>query len=241
MPQPQWPGWVLSWAPPLVPPGELLEPLSPAQTSPVGLLDHRMGVRGQACSPLALWPSRGSLMMCITRVSRCGAGDGRTMGIWEGSVCLLHAGVPTASTGEPQTRSHPQGDTLRFHSPLQPGVWGSTTMSPKFTFEAKHKCLCGQKAAPGSVPRIHSRVPTRWPALRLACHPAPSAETWKPHVEGHAWRLQLEGASRGLVFLSPGALFLLRRRQTLYWRGSFSLAFPLPRPLPSSFFCQRLH
>lgn len=55
--QPLWPGRVLAWPPPLVPPGELLEPLSPAQTSPVKPLDHRMGVRGQAGSSLALWPS----------------------------------------------------------------------------------------------------------------------------------------------------------------------------------------
>lgn len=122
-------------------------------------------------------------MTCITRVSRCGAGGGRTMGIWEGSVCLLHPGVPTASTGEPQTRSHPQEDTLRFHSPLQPGVWGSTTISPKFTFKAKHKCLCGQKQPRALCPGSTAAFPRAGPPCA-----SPATQHLLQKRGSHTWK-----------------------------------------------------
>lgn len=153
------------------------------------------------------------------------------MGIWEQSVCLVHPDVPTASTGEPQTHLHAQGDTRRLHSPLQPGVWGSTTISPEFTFEAKHKCLGGQKQ-----PGLCAQDPQL--CSHPLAHPAPrgASSTFCRNME-LTCGFQLYGESRGLVFVSPGILFPVRR-QILSWRGSFSPAFPLP--LPSSFFCQRL-
>lgn len=95
--------------------------------------------------------------MCITRVSQGRVGAGRTVGLWEGSVCLVHPGVPTASTGEPQTRLHTQGDTLRLHSPLQPGVWGVYHHKP----QKQPRALCpGSTAgfAPSGPPRASPAI-----------------------------------------------------------------------------------
>lgn len=158
-------------------------------------------------------------------------GGGRTVGIWEQSVCLVHPDVPTASTGEPQTHLHAQGDTRRLHCPLQPGVWGSTTISPEFTFEAKHKCLGGQKQpralCPGSTavfppsgppcasPGIqhllqkhgtHVWIPAlwrvTWPCFRLAWNPFPGAS-----ADSVLERILLSGisSSSSLLVLLPEA------------------------------------
>lgn len=161
--------------------------------------------------------------MCITRVSQGRVGAGRTVGLWEGSVCLVHPGVPTASTGEPQTRLHTQGDTLRLHSPLQPGVWGVYHHKP----QKQPRALCPGPTA-GFAP---SGPPRASPAIRHL-------------LQGHGTHLWTDTHGRCSLMASMWPCFRLAwGPRPVAWAGSVLerlLLSGISSSSSSSFFCQRL-
>lgn len=161
--------------------------------------------------------------MCITRVSQGRVGAGRTVGLWEGSVCLVHPGVPTASAGEPQTRLHTQGDTLRLHSPLQPGVWGVYHHKP----QKQPQALC-----PGSTARFTPSGPPRAsPAIQHL-------------LQGHGTHLWTDTHGRCSLMASTWPCFRLAwGPRPVAWADSVLerlLLSGISSSSSSSFFCQRL-
>lgn len=151
--------------------------------------------------------------MCITRVSQGRVGAGRTVGSGKGLCVLFIQVFPRPARVSLRHVCIHKGTHSDFtlHSSLEFG--GSTTISPKSSPR-----LCALDPQLGSHPLAH-------PAPRL-----PSG-TFCRNMEPTCGRTHTAAAALwrvcGLAFISPGVLVLLRG-QVLCWRGSFSLAFPLP-------------